>query len=92
MNEGQGWRRRAEIDPGRARPLLLIITDPQNPSETAIISAGRVVSIFPILTRRHLQVDTRSIHLISLTPSLVSNVTMNDSNAGISSVPLKTYN
>ena len=40
-NEGQGWLRRAEIDPGRARPLLLIIVDPQNPSETAIFSAGR---------------------------------------------------
>lgn len=42
-NEGQGWLRRAEIDPGRARPLLLIIADPQNPSETAIFSAGRTI-------------------------------------------------
>jgi hypothetical protein len=49
-NEGQGWLRRAEIDPGRARPLLLIIADPQNPRETAIFSAGRT----PCLSHSHL--------------------------------------
>lgn len=39
--QDQGWIRRTEIDPGRARPLLLVVNDPENAQATAIYSAGK---------------------------------------------------